>query len=84
MPNNSRKKRRHIIKPSRLIFLIVLLAANSFAWFIYATRINTDVSVHVRAWNVIFESGDTEISNQNNESSFFSRIPLNFEIDFNS
>jgi hypothetical protein len=64
MTNNSKKKRRHILKPSRLIFLIVLLAANTFAWFIYATRINTDVSVHVRAWNITFESGDTEIANE--------------------
>ena len=66
MPNNARKKRRHILKPSRLIFLIVLLAANTFAWFIYATKINTDVSVHVRAWNVTFENGDTEIANDVN------------------
>lgn len=64
MTNNSKKKRRHILKPSRLIFLIVLLAANTFAWFIYATRINTDVSVHVRAWNITFESGDTQIANE--------------------
>ena len=44
--------------------MIVLLAANTFAWFIYATRINTDVSVHVRAWNITFESGDTQIANE--------------------
>ena len=44
--------------------MIVLLAANTFAWFIYATRINTDVSVHVRAWNIIFESGDNQIANE--------------------
>ena len=64
MTNNSKKKRRHILKPSRSLFLIVLLAANTFAWFIYATRINTDVSVHVRAWNITFESGDTQIANE--------------------
>ena len=58
-----KKKRRHIIKPSRLIFLIVLLAGNTFAWFIYATKINTDLSVHVRAWNIVFESGQNELSN---------------------
>ncbi len=63
MPDASQKKRRHIIKPSRLIFLIVLLAGNTFAWFIYATKINTDVSVHVRAWNVVFEAGENELSN---------------------
>ena len=62
MSDAPKKKKRHILKPSRLVFLIVLLAGNTFAWFIYATKINTDVSVHVRAWNVVFESGDNEIS----------------------
>ncbi len=63
MSDDKKKKRRHLLKPSRLVFLIVLLAANTFAWFIYATKINTDVSVHVRAWNVVFESGENELSN---------------------
>lgn len=63
MPDNPKKKKRHILKPSRLIFLIVLLAGNTFAWFIYATKINMDVSVHVRAWNVVFEAGQNELSN---------------------
>lgn len=64
MSDNLKKKKRHILKPSRLIFLIVLLAGNTFAWFIYATKINTDVSVHVRAWNVVFEAGQNELSNE--------------------
>ena len=63
MSDNPKKKKRHILKPSRLIFLIVLLAGNTFAWFIYATKINMDVSVHVRAWNVVFEAGQNELSN---------------------
>ena len=66
MSDNHKKKKRHIIKPSRLIFLIVLLAGNTFAWFIYATKINTDVSVHVRAWNIVFEAGQNELSNDVN------------------
>lgn len=59
---NHKKKKRSIIKPSRLIFLIVLIASNTFAWFIYATKINSTVSVHVRAWNIVFEAEDTQIS----------------------
>ena len=61
---------RRIIKPSRLIFLIVLLSANTFAWFIYATKIDSDVSVHVRAWNIVFESSENEITNE---------IPINVD-----
>ena len=62
MPDN--KKKKHIIKPRRLVFLIVLLSANTFAWFIYATKINTDVSVHVRGWDVVFQSGQNELASE--------------------
>ncbi len=50
------------IRPSRIIFLIVLIASNTFAWFIYATRIESNVSVHVKSWNVIFEAGEDEVT----------------------
>ena len=63
MKKMQNKKKRRLIKPSRLIFLIVLISANTFAWFIYATKIDSSVSVHVRAWNVVFEAGDNEVSN---------------------
>ena len=63
MKRMQNKKKRRLIKPSRLVFLIVLISANTFAWFIYATKIDSNVSVHVRAWNVVFEAGDNEVSN---------------------
>ena len=56
-------KRLKKIGPLRLMFLIVLVASNSFAWFIYATKIDSTVDVHVRAWNVVFEADDNEITN---------------------
>ena len=62
------KKRHRLVKPSRLIFLIVLLASNTLAWFIYATKVDSNVSVHVRAWNVLFEAGEHEITNTVNVS----------------
>ena len=50
------------IKPKNLIILILLLVANSFAWFIYANEAETKMTAHVRAWRVIFEAGDNEIT----------------------
>lgn len=50
------------IKITRLIFLIVLLAGNTFAWFIYTSKIDGTIKVHVKAWDVVFESSDTEIA----------------------
>ncbi len=58
------KHKKRIIKPSRLILLIVLIASNTFAWFIYATRVSTGVDVHVKGWNVTFEAGENEITNE--------------------
>lgn len=65
------KKRKKIkLKISRIIFLIVLVASNTFAWFIYASKVDSEVSVHIRAWNVVFEGGDTQVSNT-----------INFDVD---
>ncbi len=50
------------IKLRNLIILLVLLVVNTFAWFIYATRVSLDLSVHVSSWNVEFLSGDEEIT----------------------
>ena len=37
-----------------LLFLGVLIAANTFAWFIYMDRVSSDIDVRVKAWNVSF------------------------------
>lgn len=70
MPVSSLKKRHHILRPTHLVLLIVLLAGNTFAWFIYATKVNSDISVHVRSWNVVFQTDDNEITNN---------IPINID-----
>lgn len=66
MMNRNNKKRHNPLKPSRIVFLIVLIASNTLAWFIYATKVDTNVSVHVRAWNVVFEAGENEVTNMIN------------------
>ncbi len=62
MEEQKSKKKKLIIKPSRIVFLIILIASNTFAWFIYATKIDSNVSVHVRAWNVVFEAGEHQVT----------------------
>ena len=56
-------KKKALLKSSRLLFIIFLLLSNTFAWFIYATKVDNNISVHVKAWNVVFEAGDTQITN---------------------
>ena len=44
------------IKLRNIIILIILLMFNTYAWFIYATKVDTSLSVHVSSWNVEFVS----------------------------
>lgn len=53
---------RKRIKISNLIILIILLAGNSFAWFVYVKDVQNSINVHVRAWDVILESNQGVIS----------------------
>lgn len=52
-------KRRKIFKKVRLktLFLLAIaLASNSFAWFIYTTKVSSNISAKVREWNVTFDA----------------------------
>ena len=46
------------LKIRNLIILILLLVFNTYAWFIYATRVSSDISVHISSWNVEFSIGE--------------------------
>lgn len=48
------------IKPSTLIIAIMLLMFNSYAWFIYATKVSVGFNAHVTSWNIEFETGEGE------------------------
>lgn len=50
------------IKLRNLSILVILLAFNTFAWFIYVTRVSLDLTAHVSSWNVEFVSGSEEIT----------------------
>ena len=43
------------------MFLAILMSCNSFAWFIYATKVSNNITAHVRSWNVNFIVGDNNI-----------------------
>ena len=44
-----------------LLFITVLLAANTFAWFIYMDKISSDIDVRVKAWNVSFRFNNQQM-----------------------
>ena len=50
------------VKIKNMLILILLLLFNAYAWFIYATRVATDVTAHVSSWNVEFVGTEGEIT----------------------
>ena len=56
------KALKKVINLKRIIILIVLLAGNSFAWFIYSQQVEGNVNVHVRSWKVVLESANQPIT----------------------
>lgn len=44
------------VKISNLILLIVLLMFNSYAWFIYNTKVSTSLSAKIEAWDIAYIS----------------------------
>lgn len=55
------KKKKRLVRIHQLLLLIMLLLVNSTAWFIYVNTVENTMNVHVKAWDVTFEAGDSEI-----------------------
>lgn len=45
------------IKLKTIFLLAITLASNSFAWFVYSTKVSNSMTAHVKSWNVNFEVG---------------------------
>ena len=48
-------------KLSTLLLIAITFASNTFAWFIYATKVSAGVTAHVNAWDVMFTANDNKI-----------------------
>ncbi len=46
-----------------LIFAILLLSVNAYAWFVFVTRVDSSITAKVRSWNVMFQVHDNDIAN---------------------
>ena len=45
----------------RTIFLLILtLACNTFAWFVYNTKVDNSITTSVKAWRIAFENSDSD------------------------
>ncbi len=54
------------VRPSTILILVLLLSCNVFAWFIYTTRVDSNITAHVKAWNIAFIAGNTQLSQEVN------------------
>ena len=51
------------IKISHLLVLSILLAGNSYAWFVYISTVSNQIDVHVRSWRIDLQDGDEAVVN---------------------
>ena len=73
-------RKRKIFKKVRLrtIFLLAItLASNSFAWFIYTTKVSSSITAKVREWNVTFDINGAVVEKiiEMNVDSLYPGIP---------
>ena len=47
-----------------MFFLFLTLASNSFAWFIYSTKVSNSITAKVRSWHVNFNVGGGETTEE--------------------
>lgn len=62
--NNTEENKKSFVKKyiklRTLIILVVLLVFNSYAWFIFATKVSGGLSAHVTSWDITFQTGDDD------------------------
>lgn len=55
------KKNRKILLIRSVLMLGFLLVFNVFAWFIYISKVNTEMDIHALSWDVVFSEGGTAV-----------------------
>ena len=69
--NNKKKKGKFFVilriikkrvKLRTILLLALTFAANSYAWFIYTTKVNNVIEARVRSWNVRFDLEQSEVA----------------------
>ncbi len=70
MTEEKEKKKKSIflrilkkVKISHLLVLAILLAGNSYAWFVYINTVSNQIDVHVRSWKININDGDDDVVN---------------------
>lgn len=75
LDKQKRKKRKRRVRLRTIFLLAITLASNSFAWFIYSTKVSNNITAKVRSWHVSFEVGTGETAEEYIEINIDSLYP---------
>ena len=75
MSDKKKEKRKRRIRLRTIFLLAITLASNSFAWFIYSTKVSNNITAKVRSWHVNFEVGAGEMAEEYIEINIDSLYP---------
>lgn len=75
MSDKKKEKRKKRIRLRTIFLLAITLASNSFAWFIYSTKVSNNITAKVRSWHVNFEVGAGEMAEEYIEINIDSLYP---------
>ena len=56
----NKKKILKRVKLRTILFLAIAISCNSFAWFVYNTKVSNTITTSVKAWRVAFENKDSD------------------------
>jgi len=54
----TKKRLRGYIKTRTILLLMLTLIANTYAWFIYVTKVSNSMTAHVREWQFVIQDGE--------------------------
>lgn len=60
MKKNDLKKFKKKVRIKTIFFLIFSLMCNTFAWFVYNTKVDNSIKTSVKAWRIAFENNDSD------------------------
>ena len=63
MQESGHKKLKRRVRRRTIVFLVLTLIGNAFAWFIYSNKVATSMNVGVKSWKITFEQNGNNVFN---------------------
>lgn len=61
---NRIKKLKRRVRLRTILFLALAISCNSFAWFVYNSKVSNSIVTHIKAWKVVFENEDNQLTEE--------------------